>query len=351
MITKNIDENKISIIIEDADDLLNLRRVLKTGDKIIGDTTRVIKQDKDFARPDRGERIKIRISLQVEKISLDSVVDRLRISGTIMESSNEAVAHGSHHSMILKTNDACTILKKKWTSIEKKLVKTQNEKIRFVLVAIDKSDCGIARLNGTHLEIMPNIYSGAGGKRYKTNFNIEKFFQEINKTVITTIKNNTDKIIIFGPGETKKKFVNFMEKSSNTKKLKIKIVEGIDSGGEDGIYTFTKSNIMKSTMSESKIAKIADIIDNVMFMANKQSRKFTMGFAETSKANQFSAIESLVFSDKVLQTENEEKIIEFLNNVESKGSHIFSVDSSTDLGLRVTGLGGIIATLRFAVES
>ena len=350
MITKNIDDNRISIIIEDADDLLNLRRVIKPGDKIIGNTTRVIKQDKDFSRPDRGERVKVKISLQVEKISLDSAVDRLRISGPIMESNNEAIPHGSHHSLLLKTNDPCTIIKKKWNDVEKKLVKTQEGKIGFLLVAIDKSDCGIGRLNGTHLDIMPNIYSGAGGKRYKTNFNIEKFFQEINKAIISTIKDK-DKIIIFGPGETRKKFANFIEKSSDLKKIKIELVEGIDSGGEDGIYIFTKSSIMKNIMSESKIAKIADIIDNVMIMANKQSRKFTMGFDETSKANQFSAIESLVFSDKVLETEDEEKIIEFLNDVESKGSQIFSVDSSTDLGLRVAGLGGIISTLRFAVEN
>ena len=35
----------------------------------------------------------------------------------------------------------------------------------FVFVAIDTTDCGIARLKGTHLEFMPNIYSGSGWKK------------------------------------------------------------------------------------------------------------------------------------------------------------------------------------------
>ena len=349
MITKIIDDNKISIIAEDSDDLLNLRRIIKKNDRIIGDTTRVIKQDKDFARPDRGERIKIRISLEIEKITLDNVVDRLRISGKILESSNEAVPHGSHHSLLLKTNESFTIVKKKWNNVEKNLISKQNEKIGFLLVALDKSDCGIGRLNGTHLEIMPNIYSGSGGKRYKTNFNIEKFFQEVSKTIFSTLRDN-DKIVIFGPGETKKKFLNFLERVGK-KNTSTVIVEGIDSGGEDGIYIFTKSKVMKEILVDSKIAKIANIIDRIMSMANRQSKKFTMGYEETNKANQFSAIESLIFSDKILETEDEEKIIEFLNDVESKGSEIFSVDSSTDLGLRVTGLGGIISTLRFPIES
>jgi len=37
--------------------------------------------------------------------------------------------------------------------------------------------------------------------------------------------------------------------------------------------------------------------------------------------------------------------------VEAKGSKVYSVDDTSDAGLRVTGLGGIISILRFAVEA
>jgi len=349
MITKIIDENSISVMPEDSDDLLNLRRIIKEDDKVIGDTTRVIKQDKDYSRPDKGERIKVRISLLVEKISLDDVLDKLRIGGTISESSNESVPHGSHHSFILKINDGITISKKKWLPIEKNLLESNNNQIGFVLIAIDTGDCGIARLRGTHLEFIPNIYSGSSGKRYKTNFNIEKFFEQVQLAVSTVLKEG-DSIVIFGPGETKKRFANFIQKSQNTQKYKVQVVDGIDSGGEDGIYIFTKSQTMKEIMSDSKLAKVSSIIDEVMLLANKKSKKFTMGFDETFNANQLGAVESIVFSDKAIQ-DNEQKMIDFLNDVESKGVKMYSVDSSTDIGLRVTGLGGIISLLRYAIES
>lgn len=350
MITKIIDDNSISLIPEDSDDLLNARRVIKEGDKVIGYTTRVIKQDKEYSRPDRGERIKVRIALIAEKISLDDVLDRLRISGIILESSNEAVPHGLHHSFILKVNDGITISKKKWLPIEKSLIQSNNKQIGFVLVAIDTAECGIARLKGTHIEFIPNIYSGLGGKRYKTNFDIEKFFEQVQQAVLSIVK-DTDSIIIFGPGETKKRFANFLQKQSSAQKYKIQSIEGIDSGGEDGIYTFTKSKAMKEVMSESKLAKVSEIIDEVMMRANQKSRKFTMGFDETVKANEFGAVEALVFSDSAIQTIDESKVIELLNEAENKGVKTYSVDSSTDVGLRVTGLGGIISLLRYAIES
>jgi len=159
-----------------------------------------------------------------------------------------------------------------------------------------------------------------------------------------------EQIIIFGPGETKKKFANFLASTQITQNHQIKIVEGIDSSGEDGIHIFTKSQSMKEIISNSKLARVSDIIDQVMFLANKKSHKFTMGLEETKRANQYGAIDSLIFSEKAIQSHDEQEVINFLNDVELKGAKVYSVDTTTDAGLRVTGLGGIISLLRFSIE-
>ena len=349
MISKTVDENTVSFIAEESDDLLTIRRLIKKGDKIVGETTRVIKQEKEYSRPDKGERIRIRIAIEVEKISLDDVLDRIRVSGTITESNNEAVPHGSHHSFIVKMDQPFNLVKKKWSSIERKLTRNNGDRTTFVLVAIDTSDCGIGRLKGTHLRLLPNIYSGSSGKRYKSNFKIEKFFDDVTKALSAIIQKD-EIIIIFGPGETRKKFGNFLSKTTLSQKIQIKVIDGIDSGGEDGIHIFTKSESMKEIMSDSKLAKVSQIIEQVMLLANKTSRKFSMGLEETRKANEFGAIESLAFSEKVIQDFDEQEVIDFLNDVESKGAQIYSVDSSTDVGLRVSGLGGIVSLLRFPVD-
>ena len=348
MITKTLDDNTISFIAEDSDDLLTIRRLIKEGDKIIGETTRVIKQEKEYSRPDKGERIKIRLAIEVEKISLDDVLDRNRVGGIITESNNDAVPHGSHHSFVIKIEQPFNLEKKKWTSVERKLARAKDHGDTFLLVAIDTGDCGIGRLKGTHLHLLPNMYSGSSGKRYKSNFKIEKFFDDVTKALSTIIQKD-DVLLIFGPGETRKKFGNFISKTSLGQKIQVKIIDGVDSGGEDGIHIFTKSESMKEIMSDSKLGKVSYIIDQVMFLANKTSKKFSMGLEETQKANEFGAIESLVFSEKVIQDFDEQKVVDFLNDVEAKGGKIYSVDSTTDVGLRVSGLGGIISLLRFPV--
>ncbi len=337
-----------SLIPEESDDLFTLRRIMQKGDRVIGDTTRVIKQEKDFSRPDRGERIKIRIALDVEKISIDDVVDRLKVQGIIAESDKESVSKGSHHSMTLKIGEPITLVKKKWSEIEKKLIFEKKDIGSFLLVAIDTSDCGIGRLTGTHLNLMPNLYSGASGKRYKSKFNVEDFFKDVHSAIISTVREK-DEVIIFGPGETKKRLGNFLSESTLIKGHEVRIIEGIDASGEDGIYTFIKSETMRQALSKSKIAKVSAILDEVMLIVNKKINKFSMGFEETAKANDVGAVQSLVFSDKIFENQDEDKVIAFLNNAEGKGVEVYAVDSTTDVGLRISSLGGIVSLLRFAL--
>ncbi len=347
MIKRHVDENAVSVIAEDPDDMLSLRRVIKPGDRVTGDTYRTIKLDREYARPGKGERVRIRVALAAERVSLDDALDRLRVSGTILESNNESVPHGSHHALTLRINEGFTISKKRWSGVERRLLRSGGGHAGFVLVAIDTSDCGVASLKGTHVELSPNIYSGAGGKRYKTSFDIGKFFERARRA-LDTAGGGECPVVVFGPGETKRKFANFLQARGG---YSVRVAEGIDSGGEDGIYTFTKSQVMREIMSESKLARVSSIIDEVMVLASRKSRKFTMGLEETRRADGLGAVRLLVFSDRAIQSHDEDAVIGLLNSAEGKGAQTFGVDSTTDLGLRVTGLGGIVSLLRYALDA
>ena len=71
------------------------RRIIEKDDQVISVTSRVIKQVKEYSRPDKGDRVKIRVALNVEKVSLDSLVDRVRVSGIITNTDNDLVSKRS----------------------------------------------------------------------------------------------------------------------------------------------------------------------------------------------------------------------------------------------------------------
>jgi len=220
----------------------------------------------------------------------------------------------------------------------------------FILVAIDTQEAAIAKVSGTHVKVIPNIYSGQSGKRYQTkNPNIETYFVDIAKTLSSIIGEN-DMIIIFGPGESRRRFFNILVNKQYVLKDRVQIVEGIDVAGEDGIFVFLRSEAMKQIMSTSKLAEVSSMLDTVMLMVNRGEAKFALGVNEVSTAAAFKAIEVVVFSDSIFMTSDEEEIVKLLNLIESHGAKMFAVDSSTDIGLRVSSLGGIVALLRYAIR-
>ncbi|MBA3749776.1 MAG: mRNA surveillance protein pelota [Nitrosopumilus sp.] len=348
-------ENRIAITPEEPDDLFNLRRTIEIGDNIIADTTRVIKQDKEFARPDKGERIKVRINLRVEKISFDNTIDRLKISGIIITSSNESIPKGLYHSIGMKINDTIILEKSRWNEDYLKLI-TSSAEVKYILISMDSEETSIAKLIGTNLKITPNIYSGKSGKRYitsqKNEMHIKSYFEDIKNSLDVYKEEVGMKIIIFGPGETKKKFLNYLKERKEFYENKDPtLIEGIETSGEDGFFVFLRSDAMKEMLADSKIAMVSTILDNIMYQINKGEKKFAMGINEIKYAASLNAIDMLVYSDKVFFDVKEDEFIKMLNEIESKKNvKTFATDSSTDIGMRVSSLGGIIALLRYPIN-
>jgi protein pelota len=159
------------------------------------------------------------------------------------------------------------------------------------------------------------------------------------------------KAIIFGPGETKRRLHNFLGIEKNRfEKEKLTIVDGVDVAGEDGIYVFLRSSALKEAMSSSKLAAVSSILDEVLRLVHKGELKYAMGMEEVTYATSIKNIECLVFSDAIFKTSDEDTVLKIINSAENYGGKIYAVDSSTDIGLRVSSLGGIVALLRYSVR-
>ena len=130
------------VIPQDADDLFFFKKDnRKASDHVVADSTRVIKQVGEYTRPDKGERIKVRVMIRVENVSFDQSMDRLRITGIITGSSNEMVSKGTHHSLTVRVGDSITITKdRKWNNLEVNILRMSGDASSFILIAIDTQD-------------------------------------------------------------------------------------------------------------------------------------------------------------------------------------------------------------------
>jgi protein pelota len=317
------------------------------------DTTRSIKQKSEFSRPDKGERVKIRILLRIETIKFDGTVDRIRIGGAILNSDNQLVPKGVHHSISIKVDDMIILEKKQWKKIQADILKNSGNDTIYLLISIDIQEAAIALVTGTHVKILPNIYSGQSGKRFQgsrmINANIESFFEEILLGIrsVTNLHAQKQMLILFGPGETKRRFFNFLTKEFNEN---ITVLEGIDVAGEDGIFVSLRSTSLKELLKASKIGIVSSLLDKLIYLIHSSDPKYAIGVNEVRNAVDNKSIESLIYSNSILEKLDEVEFIDLLNSTEAVGAKIYGVDASTDIGLRVSSLGGIVGLLRFAIR-
>ena len=68
------------IIPQDPDNIFTLRRIIDIEDTLIA-FTRAIKSE-EYSRPDKGERIRVRILIKVQTVFFDRSVGRLRVGAS-----------------------------------------------------------------------------------------------------------------------------------------------------------------------------------------------------------------------------------------------------------------------------
>lgn len=344
MISRRADADAVSAIPQDACDILSIRRAISPGDVVYGRASWVIKREREYSRPDRGERINITLGLSADHISLDHALDTLRIRGTIIHSDHEAVPRGGRHSIMVGVGDTLTIQKAKWSRTHRLLLKSRTH-AGFVLAAIDRSECGIARLHGTRIDTYPPVRSGWGGKRYTVSYDMQLYMDKAARAA-ADIHIKGDHMVVFGPGTMKNRLVNSLAAAGHDARL----VEGVDSGGDEGIHLFTRSDILRQAVSESSLAAAVSTLEEVMAMAGRGGKRFAMGYTETSAALDAGAVDRMVYSEGLFEDNSEEDIVDMLNTAEASGVTLYGVDSSTDTGLQVTKMGGVVALLRYAIS-
>ena len=270
--------------------------------------------------------------------------------GKIVDTSDESITKGSFHSIMISEGHMFSLKKKKFQSFHIDLInKSAKEIDRILIIAVDIREACLGMIIDTSLKIIEKEESGITGKMYSNKTSTNQYID----TVVNKIRENckfAKKIIIVGPGETKKKIFNKLEKYHEIYK-KTSVLEGIDLSGEDGIYTSLRSPKLRELLIETNIAKAEELIHESNKRIAIDDKRLIFALKGTLKASKTGAIESILISNNIFEHGEEEEIIEILNYVDKYKGKTIMVDETTDVGKQVELLGGIIGFLRYPLSS
>lgn len=344
----NQKHGQCSLTIESAEDLWTLRRLISKGDVLVTRSSRVVKKEDEYARPDKGERVKVTLSLSVEEVHLDSSIERIRVKGIIVEASDESVTKAGSHSVTLSPGHSLTLRKRTWSPLDTRLVRPpRGASGRFVLVATDRRETGIGTLSGSHLAVVTTVESGLGGKQGEEQ-SPRPYMAKV-ADLVSQVSQAGDRVVVGGPG-------NFKNAISNQIRERLKggpvtMVEGLDLTGSDGIRAMVKTSSFQELAKDSVVVEMQKTVAEVVKRISSADPKVAYTLLRVGSAARAGAVEACVASDDVFSAGlNEEEVVEVLNAVEEKGGSVYLADASMEFGKQVSSFGGIVALLRYALR-
>jgi protein pelota len=338
-----------SLTIESAEDLWTLRRLISKGDVLVTRSSRVVKREEEYSRPDKGERVKVTIALSVDEVHLDSSIERIRVRGTIVEASDESVTKVGSHSVTLSPGHSLTLRKRVWTPIDIRLVRPpKGLSRRFVIIAADRREAGVGTVSGSHLAVLTTIESGLGGKQGEEQ-SARPYITKVVEVVAQLVQED-DQVVVAGPGNFKNSVSNQMRE--RIKGRAINTLEGLDLTGSDGVRALIKTPSFQALAKDSLVVEMQQLVAEVVKRIGMGDPKVAYTLPRVREAAAAGAVEACAVSDDVFSADlDEDQLVILLNTVEEKGGSVFLTDSSLEFGKQVSSFGGVVALLRYAFKA
>jgi protein pelota len=337
-----------SLTIESAEDLWTLRRLISKGDVVVTRSSRIVKKEDEFSRPDKGERVKVTVALAVDEAHLDSSIERIRVRGTIVEASDDTITKAGSHSVTLTPGHSVTIRKARWTPLQVRLIRPPGgSSKRFIIVAADRREAGIGTLSGSHLAVATTIESGLGGKMSEEQ-SARPYLSKV-ADLVAQMSTEGDEVVVAGPGNFKNSIANQIRE--RLKSHKVTVVEGLDLTGADGVRALVKAQSFQDLAKGSLLVEMQRLVAEVVKRISSGDTKVAYTLARVKEAALPGAVEACAVSDNVFATGvDEEELVSVLNTVEEKGGSVYLADSSLEFGKQISSFGGIVALLRYPVR-
>src|SRR5213082_3465533 len=136
---------EIKVRVENPDDLWHLHNLLQPSDLVCASTYRREDVKTDKLRPERGDKVRVTLTIRVEDVEFQAFSDRLRVSGVIVEGPQDL---GRHHTLNVGVEDILSIIKT-WKAhelrrIDEAVAAAQKPLVAFL--SLDDEEALIAQL-------------------------------------------------------------------------------------------------------------------------------------------------------------------------------------------------------------
>lgn len=354
----NLDEKSgiVKILVEDIEDLWNLRVLLKPGDLVEARTIRMIKLRTEMGIVREGRRFPMDLTIKVEHVEFDRYGRRLRVRGIVVEAPEKFDGvKGSYHTINVKPGSTITVRKEKIYGYELERLKKLciSRFIPVVLVSIDRDEASVAILRGYGYEVYAEIQSRIPGKSgiEEGESEIERFYSEVARTIIEAMRilGVRSLIVVLGPGHYKNTFAEYFSSKYPEYSDRIRICVA-SSGGISGLAEALRSGSLSRYISECRAVEESILVEDILREVGRGSGLAAYGFDEVEKLSSYGIVKLLLVSERILDKLDNvgwSRLYKMIEDVERMGGEVRFIGCDTEAHDKLVAIGGILALLRY----
>ncbi len=333
---------EIKLRIENPDDLWHLENLLEPGVLVRASTYRREESKSDKIRAERGEKVRVTLTIRVETVEFQAFTDRLRITGVIVEGPQDL---GRHHTLNVTVDDVLSVIKT-WKAhelrrIDEAVAATQKPQVTFL--SLDDEEALVAQLRQYGVHELATIRAPGHGKMFATGDARTAYFEEI-LSKLTTMQLG-EGLVIVGPGFAREEFLQFLEARDPALAAKVH-THGTSQAGGRGIHEALKAGVGAKVFGESRVAFETQLVDRIL-EAIATNGAVAYGPKEVAQAVEAGAVNTLLVSEAAVRDLEVERLMRAAE--EARGTVVL-VSRHHEAGSKLEGLGGIAALLRFPIR-
>lgn len=359
-------EGTLKIMPTQPEDMWHAYNLVAKGDVVTATALRKVKSESVTGSVDT-KKVRTTLTLTVISIEFDPESCHMRVGGRTTAGSTH-VSAGQHHTLDLELSRPFAITKERWDLIALDRIDTACNVAKSADVAAVTMQSGLANLClvTSSMTIVASKIEVAVPRKGKDRIGTQhekglaRFFGKMVEAVNQHIDFDVVKcVLLCSSGHLKEQFLQFLlseavrtdNKTLIKNKAKFMLVPA-SSGHKHALNEVLADPSVLARLSDTKAAGEVKALDDFYKMLDKEPDKAFYGYNHVNKANEASAIETLMVSDGLFRS----------NNISTRRKYVALVEAATDNGaqlkifssLHVSGeklgnLSGVAAILRFPV--
>ncbi|KAG2453121.1 hypothetical protein HYH02_002451 [Chlamydomonas schloesseri] len=355
-------EGFVKLLPEEAEDMWHTYNLVREGDHITATTFRKVQVDKGTGAD--TERLKLKLTLEVEAIEFDAEGGVIRIKGRNLTES-EHIKLGAYHSLELELGRAFTLRKAAWDALDIERVRQATDvslSADLAAVLITEGLAHVCLVGGSTTLVRARVEANLPRKRGAAAAGYDKAWTRFLDHVFTAVVRHVDFavvkcLVIAGPGFAKDQFKEYLEQEAVRREVrplienKDKVVLAPASSAykhslKEVLSCPTIASRIKDTKAAREVTALQDFYD---LLATDSTRAF-YGPGHVFAAAELGAIQVLLISDSLFRinhVEKRRKYAELVEGVREAGGEALVFSAMHVSGEQLNQLSGIAAILRF----